>query len=138
MQSKWREREKHNESVRKWKRKMWHFSFLELHIKKINWWSSHEVFEWYNYRELEYLERRRSLKNWTFPNNDKEKYYDYYFNFPKAFLASTNCWVHVTPLDSITHIYQNSFMSLFQKSSNLAFSFVEKWPRLVRSLTSLN
>ena len=46
--------------------------------------------------------------------------------------------MHVTPLDSITHICQSSFMSLFQKSSKLAFSFIEKWPRLVRCLTSLN
>ena len=33
------------------------------------------------------------------------------------------CWVHVTPLDSSTHICQNSFMSLFQKFSKLALSF---------------
>ena len=27
---------------------------LKLHTKKINWWSSHEVFECYNHGELEY------------------------------------------------------------------------------------
>ena len=32
------------------------FSLLKLHIKKINWWSSHEVFECYNHGELEYSE----------------------------------------------------------------------------------
>ena len=32
------------------------FSLLKLHIKKINWWSSHKVFECYNHGELEYSE----------------------------------------------------------------------------------
>ena len=46
-------REKHSESVREWKRKMRHFSLLKLHTRKINWWSSHGVFECYNHGELE-------------------------------------------------------------------------------------
>ena len=29
---------------------------LKLHTRKINWWSSHGVFECYNYGELEYSE----------------------------------------------------------------------------------
>ena len=29
---------------------------LKLHTKKINWWSSHGVFECYNHEELEYSE----------------------------------------------------------------------------------
>ena len=56
VQSEWRDREKHNESVREWKRKRRHFSLLKLHTRKINWWSSHGVFEYYNHGELEYLE----------------------------------------------------------------------------------
>ena len=32
-----RDREKHSESVREWKRKMKYFSLLKLHIRKINW-----------------------------------------------------------------------------------------------------
>ena len=32
------------------------FSLLKLHTRKINWWSSHGVFECYNYGELEYSE----------------------------------------------------------------------------------
>ena len=51
-----RNREKHNESVREWKRKMRLFSLLKLHTRKINWWSSHGVFGCYNHRELEYSE----------------------------------------------------------------------------------
>ena len=35
---------------------MRHFSLLKLHMRKINWWSSHGVFECYNHGELEYLE----------------------------------------------------------------------------------
>lgn len=31
------------------------FFLFKLHVKKINWWSSHEVFKCYNYGELEYL-----------------------------------------------------------------------------------
>ena len=38
------------------KKKMRHFSLLKLHTRKINWWSSHEVFEYYNHGELEYSE----------------------------------------------------------------------------------
>ena len=49
-------REKHSESVREWKRKRRHFSLLKLHTRKINWWSSHGVFECYNYEDLEYSE----------------------------------------------------------------------------------
>ena len=49
-------REKHSESVREWKRKMRHFPLLKLHTRKINWWSSHGVFGCYNHGELEYLE----------------------------------------------------------------------------------
>ena len=30
---------------------------LKLHTMKINWWSSHGVFECYNYGELEYLKK---------------------------------------------------------------------------------
>ena len=56
VQFEWRDREKHIESVREWKRKMRHFSLLELHTRKINWRSSHEVFECYNHGELEYSE----------------------------------------------------------------------------------
>ena len=37
-------REKHSESVREWKRKRRHFSLLKLYTRKINWWSSHGVF----------------------------------------------------------------------------------------------
>ena len=37
VQSVQRNREKHSESVREWKRKRRHFSLLELHTKKINW-----------------------------------------------------------------------------------------------------
>ena len=33
----WRDREKHSESVKEWKRKMRHFSLLKLHTRKINW-----------------------------------------------------------------------------------------------------
>ena len=33
---------------------MRHFFLLKLQISKINWWSSHEVFECYNHGELEY------------------------------------------------------------------------------------
>ena len=29
---------------------------LKLHTRKINWWSSHRIFECYNYGELEYSE----------------------------------------------------------------------------------
>ena len=29
---------------------------FELYKRKINWWSSHEVFECYNHGELEYLD----------------------------------------------------------------------------------
>ena len=47
-------REKHGESVREWKRKRRHFYLLKLHTKKINWWSSHGVFWCYNHGELEY------------------------------------------------------------------------------------
>ena len=56
VQSVWRNREKHSESVREWKGKMRHFSLLKLHTRKINWRSSHEVFECYNHGELEYSE----------------------------------------------------------------------------------
>ena len=56
VQSVWRDREKYSESVREWKRKKRHFSLLKLHTRKINWWSSHGVFECYNHGELEYLE----------------------------------------------------------------------------------
>ena len=56
VQSVWRNKEKHSKSVREWKRKMRHFSLLKLHTRKINWWSSHGVFEYYNHGELEYLE----------------------------------------------------------------------------------
>ena len=35
---------------------MRHFSLLKFHTRKINWWSSHGVFEYYNHGELEYLE----------------------------------------------------------------------------------
>ena len=35
---------------------MRHFSLLKLHTRKINWWSSHGVFECYNHGELEYSE----------------------------------------------------------------------------------
>ena len=56
VQSVWRNREKHSESVREWKRKKRHFSLLKLHTRKINWWSSHGVFECYNHGELEYSE----------------------------------------------------------------------------------
>ena len=38
------------------KKKRKHFSLLKLHLRKINWWSSHGVFECYNHGELEYLE----------------------------------------------------------------------------------
>ena len=48
--------EKQNESVREWKRKKRHFSLLKLYTRKINWWSSHRVFECYNHGELEYSE----------------------------------------------------------------------------------
>ena len=33
-----------------------------------------------------------------------------------------NCWVHVTPSDSITHSCQSSFMSVFQKVLIAIFS----------------
>ena len=56
VQSEWRDRKKHSESVREWKRKRRYFSLLKLHTRKINWWSSHAVFECYNHRELEYSE----------------------------------------------------------------------------------
>ena len=56
VQSVWRDREKHSESVREWKRKRRHFSLLKLHTRKINWWSSHGVFECYNHGKLEYSE----------------------------------------------------------------------------------
>ena len=49
-------REKHSERVREWKRKMRHFSLLKLHTKKINWWIFHGVFGCYNHEELEYSE----------------------------------------------------------------------------------
>ena len=39
-----RDREKHSESMREWKRKRRHFSLFKLHTRKINWWSSHLVF----------------------------------------------------------------------------------------------
>ena len=51
-----RDREKHSESERVKKRKKRHFFFLKLHVRKINWWSSHGVFECYNHGELEYSE----------------------------------------------------------------------------------
>ena len=54
VQSVWINREKHSKSVREWKRKMRHFSLLKLHTRKINWWSSHGVYECYNLGELEY------------------------------------------------------------------------------------
>ena len=53
MQSKWRDTEIHSENVREWKRKSRHFSLLKLHLKKINWWSSLEVFKCYNHGDLE-------------------------------------------------------------------------------------
>ena len=34
-----------------------YFSLLKLHTKKINWWSSHWVFQCYNDGELEYSEK---------------------------------------------------------------------------------
>ena len=48
-------------TVRVWesekkKKKKRHFSLLKLHVRKINWWSSHRVFECYNHREFEYLD----------------------------------------------------------------------------------
>ena len=52
VQPMWRNREKHSESVREWKRKRRYFSLLKLHTRKINWWSSHAVFECYNHREF--------------------------------------------------------------------------------------
>ena len=36
---------------------MRHFSLLKLHIRKINWWSFHGVFECYNHGELEYSKK---------------------------------------------------------------------------------
>ena len=54
VQSVWRNREKHSESVREWKRKRRHFSLLKLYTRKINWRNSHRVFECYNHGELEY------------------------------------------------------------------------------------
>ena len=56
VQSVWRNRKKHSESVSEWKRKMWHFSLLKLHTRKINLWSSHRIFEYYNHGKFEYLE----------------------------------------------------------------------------------
>ena len=46
-------------TVRVWvsEKKMWHFSLLKLHTRKINWWSSHKVFECYNHEELEYSKK---------------------------------------------------------------------------------
>ena len=41
------------------KEKRIHFFFLlKLHTRMINWWSSHGVFECYNYEKLEYSEER--------------------------------------------------------------------------------
>ena len=51
-----RDREIHSESVRESIRKMRHFSLLKLHTRKINWWSSHGVFEYYNHGKFEYSE----------------------------------------------------------------------------------
>ena len=56
VQSGWRNREKHSESMSEWKRKRRHFSLLKLHTRKINWWSSHGVFGCYNHGKLEYSE----------------------------------------------------------------------------------
>ena len=56
VQSMWIDKEKRSENVREWKRKMRHFSLLKLHTRKINWWSSHGVFECYNHGELKYSE----------------------------------------------------------------------------------
>ena len=36
---------------------MRHFSLLKLHIRKINWWSFHGVFKYYNHGELEYSKK---------------------------------------------------------------------------------
>ena len=44
-----------------------------------------------------------------FTKKKKKKHFPYIRGF---------CWVHVTPLDSNTHICQSTFMSLFQKSEN--------------------
>ena len=52
-----KDRQKHSESVREWKRKIRHFSLLKLDTRKINWWNSHEVFECYNHEELEYSKK---------------------------------------------------------------------------------
>ena len=39
------------------KEKRRHFSLLKLHTRKIIWWCSHEVFEFYNHEELENSEK---------------------------------------------------------------------------------
>ena len=54
-----KKKEEHGESVRGWKKKNIYiyiyifFSLLKLHIRKINWLSSLEIFEFYNHRKLE-------------------------------------------------------------------------------------
>ena len=57
------------------------------------------------------------------------------FNSLVLFGCSVECTWH--PLHSSTHISQSSFISLFQKSSKLTLSFIEKWPKYGRGLTSL-
>ena len=51
-----KDREKHNKSVREWKKKETSF-FVKLHTRKINWWSFHGVFKCYNDGVLEYSEK---------------------------------------------------------------------------------
>ena len=54
VQSVWRNREKHSESVREWKKR--DIFLCSSYTRKINWWSPRGVFECYNHGELEYSE----------------------------------------------------------------------------------